>query len=402
MRRATSGSEAAAGRAPHPIRPSGAGLGRRRRLPTRAKAAVAVAAAACAAAGLFIVRNNGAGALPRSSSQNGRDEAAALELVSLSEEPAALFDEEDRDLLAQALSRRERLRGKGWHICSAWEGGVCHCVGTAMLHTWLADWAMVRHANGSIRCSLDAFDGDPRPHFPKLCSCLSGPAWPQAVLEGLNETIARHLVPRVEIGPAGAGCGPEDDALWTPCAVMSTRYDASIIPERYLPRLGPSEQEDVALRKLDLCHQIAGPDMSMRLLGIWSPKDPPSSPVKAQSASTCAVVYDPEQGPEWEGRAAVFCPTDPRHCLEGSCECADSGRVLVDVHLGKDGRECWACVTPAEQKRLQGEEANADEGDPRGAKGRSLGSSAAQKQPASSSVARPQVSPAAAAATEAR
>merc|ERR1719356_601159 len=101
---------------------------------------------------------------------------------------------------------------------------------------------------------MDAFGDDPRPHFAKMCSCRPGLTWPEQAVYGLNETIARSLVPRIEIGAMDAGCGPEHDGAWTPCAVVSTRFDASLVPDRLLTRLLPEEQRDAALRKLDICH----------------------------------------------------------------------------------------------------------------------------------------------------
>merc|ERR1719419_2141448 len=96
------------------------------------------------------------------------------------------------------------------HFC-ALEGGNCHCRGTVVLHSWTGNWAMIRHVNHSIRCTTDTFGDDPRPHFAKICSCWPGLPWPQAVIDGLNATLARKLVPRIEVGAADAGCRPEDD-----------------------------------------------------------------------------------------------------------------------------------------------------------------------------------------------
>jgi len=254
----------------------------------------------------------------------------------------------------QLLAQRE------WRLCSGHEGGTCRCTGTAALHTLMGDWAMLRHVNGSIRCSSSEFGQDPRPGLPKLCSCREGPAWPESVADGLNGTVARQLLPRVEVGPAGAGCSAEDDGAWTSCSVMSSRYDASIVPDRMLPRLPPDEQQDAALRKLDLCHHIAGPDQALRILGVY-PSSIPSGlvPMKASAAPLCAVVYSPERGPTWDERAAIFCPTDPPKCLEGSCECADAAHSRVDLNLkvnvtaaGEDHskKSCWACLPPEQMK----------------------------------------------------
>eukprot|EP00931_Biecheleriopsis_adriatica_P034865 TRINITY_DN20112_c0_g1_i1.p1 TRINITY_DN20112_c0_g1~~TRINITY_DN20112_c0_g1_i1.p1 ORF type:complete len:384 (-),score=53.80 TRINITY_DN20112_c0_g1_i1:28-1179(-) len=273
--------------------------------------------------------------------------AAALFRYSSSEAFAdgGLSDAGSVALLRPLLQRRE------WRLCASHEGGVCHCTGTAAFHSWMGDWAMLRHVNGSIRCSAERFGNDPRPGLVKVCSCRDGPAWPDAVGDGLNHTIARKLLPRVEVGPAEAGCGPEDDAAWTACAVMSSRYDASLVPDRLLPRLPPDEQQDVAFRKLDLCHHLAGPDQALRILGVWPSSIPLGVvPVKASSAPVCAVVYRPGLGPVWNSRAAVFCPTDPPRCLEGTCECADSGFSPVDIRNQSKSQEsgppCWTCLPP--------------------------------------------------------
>lgn len=203
--------------------------------------------------------------------------------------------------------------------------------------------------NGSIQCSAQAFGDDPRPHFAKVCSCLSGPAWPQSVVEGLNATIARRLVPRVEIGTASAGCGTEDDGEWMPCSVMSKRFDGSIVPDRELSTIDPYEQQDVALRRLDTCAKIAGPHQALRILSVWSANAATAFlPMKATSAPMCAVVYAPERGPVWDSRTVVFCPTDPPRCLEGSCECANTAHDRVNVRKSEKDEdaepECWACV----------------------------------------------------------
>jgi len=246
-----------------------------------------------------------------------------------------------------------RYGDQEWQLCAPVEGVTCHCTGTAALHTWTGDWAMVRHTNGSIRCTVDSFGGDPRPHFSKMCSCYAGPAWPVQVVEGLNSTIARKLVPRVEVGPVGAGCDPSGDGLWTSCGVMSTRYDASVIPERFLPMLPPAEQQDAALRKLDICHQIAGSHQAIRILGVIPSKRVAQqlALVKAASAPVCAVVYEPGRGAAWGSRSAVFCPTDPPQCLEGSCECANAGHRRINVKKMDGGPECWACVQAEDEPK---------------------------------------------------
>ncbi|CAK8988751.1 Hypothetical protein (Fragment) [Durusdinium trenchii] len=224
----------------------------------------------------------------------------------------------------------------GWRLCAR-EGGSCNCVGTVALHSWLADWSMLRHVNGSIPCSVAFFGHDPRPHLPKLCSCLASLSWPESLVDGLNETISRSLLPRVEAGPAEATCSPEDDGKWTPCSVLSSRHDGSVVPDRILPRLPVEEQRDMALRKLDLCHRLA-PDQALRILGVW-----PSNiqmgvvPIKASSAPLCAVVYSPLRGALWDGRAAIFCPTEPPKCLEGSCECADASLSRIDLRKRRNG-----------------------------------------------------------------
>lgn len=290
-------------------------------------AAAAAAAAACAAA-LKAARAPGTGSAARA------------------------FLEEGRSPLSERLARILPSSGAAWRLCAPVEGASCPCVGTAALHTWTGDWAMVRHTNGSIPCTPDAFGDDPRPHFAKFCSCLPGPRWPAQVADGLNATIARKLVPRVEVGPAGAGCDPVDDGLWTPCAIMSVRFDASVVPDRYLPMLPPQEQQDAALRRLDMCHHLAGAGQALRVLGVWPTKAAraTSVPMKVTSAPVCAVVYDPSLGAAWEGRAAVFCPTDPPRCLEESCECADKAFLRKNVQEAEGGPECWACVAPEEQQ----------------------------------------------------
>lgn len=280
-------------------------------------------------------------------------------LISLSQEPIRFFlDEESPSSYGAAL---ELLKGgdatSRWHLCAVWEGAVCHCTGTAALHSWTGDWTMEQHANGSIMCSAEAFGGDPRPHFAKFCSCRTGPAWPMSVVQGLNASLFRKLVPRIEVGAADASCSPEDDGAWTPCAIMNERADASVVHDRLLPRLPASEQEDVALRKLDMCFHIAGPHRALRVLSIWpSAATLAMAPIKAKSAAFCALVYTPHLGPVWDGRAAVFCPTDPPRCLEETCECADAAHTQVDVHANananktEDVKPCWACVPPVSKK----------------------------------------------------
>jgi len=241
----------------------------------------------------------------------------------------------------------------GWRLCAP-EGGSCKCVGTVALHSVLADWAMLRHVNGSIACGVPFFGDDPRPGLPKLCSCLRGPAWPEALVDGLNETISRKLLPRVEAGPPDASCSAEDDGSWTPCSVLSSRYDASFVPDRILPRLPVDEQRDMALRKLDLCHRLVGPDQALRILGVWPTNIQMGVvPIKASSAPLCAVVYSPSRGAFWDNRAAIFCPTEPPKCLEGSCECADSSLRRVDLRERdgtKDAAPCWTCLPSSERK----------------------------------------------------
>jgi len=263
--------------------------------------------------------------------------------------PVQLFDNlepphQDFGWLAQLIPQTQR------HLCAV-EMGTCTCVGTAMLHTWTGDSAMVRHVNSSIECSTKAFGDDPRPHFAKFCSCLPGLAWPRDMIDGLRATLARKLIPRVEIGAPGAGCGSEDDGAWTPCSIMSTRLDASLFPERLLQRLQPVEQEDATLRKLDACHHIAGEEQALRVLGIWPASARVASvPLKATDAAVCAVVYSPDRGPIWDSRRVIFCPTQPPQCLEEGCECADETYNRIDVHASENGTvaACWACVPPQE------------------------------------------------------
>lgn len=235
----------------------------------------------------------------------------------------------------------------GWHVCAPFEGVRCHCTGTVALHSFTADWAMLRRVNGSVMCTPTAFGGDPRPHYAKFCSCRQSLQWPLSVVDGINETIARRLMLRVEVGKAGSGCSVEDDDQWTPCAIMSTRADATIIADRYIPRLSSEEQRDTALRKLDECYDIGGPGRALRILGVKkATPDVAMQPVKAASAPVCAVVYQPVQGAAWESRDAVFCPTEPSNCLEGPCECADAAHSPVNVQESEDGPACWACMPP--------------------------------------------------------
>lgn len=251
-----------------------------------------------------------------------------------------------RDLPRAAWKFWEKEASDEWRLCAAYSGAVCHCTGTVALHSLMGDWAMLKHVNGSILCSVDWFDDDPRPGLPKLCSCRDGPTWPLSVADGLNSTIARKLIPRIEIGPSTAGCASEDDAQWTACSVMSSRSDASIIPDRMIPKLPPDEQLDIALRKLDLCYQLAGSDQALRVLGSWPSSIPMGiMPVKSSSVPVCAVVYRPTVGAIWDSRSAIFCPTDPPHCLEESCECATDGHSPVDLrHKANTTQPCWACL----------------------------------------------------------
>jgi len=320
--------------------------------PGRRAAALTATAAFCAAASLGASR-----AIGRTLSGNGRCSSSGHSACSqtadvvempmvISQEPIGLYSDglEERPLdlfrekLAGAFSSPE------WRLCAV-SGGSCECTGTAALHTVTADWAMLRHVNRSILCSADVFGADPRPGMPKICSCRPGIAWPDTVQEGVNSTIALRLVPRVEVGPPGAGCDPEGDGLWTPCSVMSMRYDASFVPDRFLPRLPPSEQKDAALRRLDECYRIGGPDRALRVLGVASTA-PPMVPLKVTKVPMCAVVYEPEAGPAWRGRQSVFCPTDPPHCLEDSCECADEAHMRTNIQTEEDGPACWACGPP--------------------------------------------------------
>mmetsp|Transcript_106150 Transcript_106150/g.269596 ORF Transcript_106150/g.269596 Transcript_106150/m.269596 type:complete len:352 (-) Transcript_106150:139-1194(-) len=310
----------------------------RRRRFWAAAATAAAAAAACAAPALQSQLRAFSAPSPVGGGFGGGSAAAEDDGVA----PRVSF----RERVASLMGRR----GSEWDLCAPVEGATCQCVGTAALHTWTGDWAMLRHTNGSIRCTSDAFGEDPRPHFAKVCSCFAGPRWPLEVVDGLNETIARKLVARIEVGPPGAGCDPASDGAWLPCAVMSTRYDASVIPDRYLPMLPPAEQADAALRKLDVCHRMAGGRQAIRILGVLPAKQARASlvPVMATKASMCAVVYEPGAGIAWEGREAVFCPTTPPQCLP-ACECADDSHKQINVRAGKDDdTECWACV-PAEE-----------------------------------------------------
>lgn len=263
--------------------------------------------------------------------------------TALAEAPQQLFlDDWGRGFEELSLPR--------WQMCSVVEGTTCSCTGTVSFHTWAGDWSMQRHVNGSIQCTAEAFGDDPRPHFKKFCSCLSGPIWHTSVVEGLNATFSRGLVPRIEIGPATAGCGQEDDGLWVPCAIMNTRFDSSILPDRMLSRMRAEEQEDALLRKLDNCYHIGGSRQALRVLGVdVSAADRPMLPMKAVSAPVCAVVYAPERGPAWNGREAIFCPTLPQCITEETCECANKDHGRINVKEGEEGPACWACA-PQEAK----------------------------------------------------
>lgn len=253
---------------------------------------------------------------------------------------------------ASSASTSGALPLGGWRLCAR-EGGRCNCVGTVALHSLLADWTMLRHVNGSIPCGMAFFGDDPRPNLPKLCSCLHSVPWPESLVEGLNETISRSLLPRVEAGPPEATCSAEDDGRWTPCSILSTRHDGSLVPDRLLPRLPVEEQRDMALRKLDLCHRLVGPDQALRILGVWPTNIQMGVvPIKASSAPLCAVVYSPIRGAVWDSRAAIFCPTEPPKCLEGSCECADTSLSRIDLRrrdgAKEEGPPCWTCLPSVE------------------------------------------------------
>eukprot|EP00418_Pyrodinium_bahamense_P084991 CAMPEP_0179064938 /NCGR_PEP_ID=MMETSP0796-20121207/28201_1 /TAXON_ID=73915 /ORGANISM="Pyrodinium bahamense, Strain pbaha01" /LENGTH=349 /DNA_ID=CAMNT_0020761891 /DNA_START=259 /DNA_END=1306 /DNA_ORIENTATION=- len=268
--------------------------------------------------------------------------AGGSEGIPLTQQPAELYSDGE-------TYEEKKLGLFPWmerHFCAI-EGAICRCIGRVALHSWTGNWAMTRHVNHSIRCTTDAFGDDPRPHFAKFCSCWPGLLWPEAVIDGLNATFARKLVPRIEIGAADAGCRPEDDGAWMPCAIMNTRVDSRVLPDRLVPRLDPGEQQDTILRKLDTCHRIAGADQALRVLGVWpASAELATTPVKATSAPVCAVVYAPERGPIWDGRETIFCPTDPPHCLEETCECADEAHARVDLQAAANGTACWACVPP--------------------------------------------------------
>eukprot|EP00434_Breviolum_minutum_P012234 symbB.v1.2.010787.t1/scaffold707.1/size170859/8 len=220
---------------------------------------------------------------------------------------------------------------------------------------------MLRHVNGSIPCGVAFFGDDPRPNLPKLCSCLHSLPWPESLVDGLNETISRSLLPRVEAGPAEATCSAEDDGSWTPCSILSSRHDGSLVPDRILPRLPVEEQRDMALRKLDLCHRLVGPDQALRILGVWPTNIQMGVvPIKASSAPLCAVVYSPVRGAVWDSRAAIFCPTEPPKCLEGSCECADTSLSRTDLRhrdaKEEQGPPCWTCLPSGDPEKSEAPE----------------------------------------------
>lgn len=275
--------------------------------------------------------------------------------ATLSEEPSELFESETVVAdTSEVEGTAQELPPKA-HVCAV-EGQTCQCQGTASFHSWTGDWRMVRYATGAIQCTADAFGSDPRPHFAKLCSCQQGMPWDREVFAGLNSTIAAKLVPRVEIAASGSSCSPEDDHAWTPCAVMSTRVDASLIPDRFIHHLSPLEQMDVALRKMDDCARIAGPKAAMRVLGVMPGKSPNDNvvPITSVSAPVCAMVYSPEGGVAWDARSAVFCPTDPARCLTQPCECANPEHERRDMQEeGKEGKPCYACVPPEKEPEGQ-------------------------------------------------
>lgn len=264
------------------------------------------------------------------------------------------------DSWSGTLSSSAALPLGGWRLCAR-EGGRCNCVGTVALHSLLADWAMLRHVNGSIPCGVAFFGDDPRPNLPKLCSCLHSLPWPESLVDGLNETISRSLLPRVEAGPAEATCSAEDDGSWTPCSILSSRHDGSLVPDRILPRLPVEEQRDMALRKLDLCHRLVGPDQALRILGVWPTNIQMGVvPIKASSAPLCAVVYSPVRGAVWDSRRAIFCPTEPPKCLEGSCECADTSLSRTDLRhrdaKEEQGPPCWTCLPSGDPEKSEAPE----------------------------------------------
>jgi len=318
-------------------------------------AIVGSAAALCMALGLVPARLAGK-ELPESRWAGAFVDVDAVgnDVPVLRQPPAELFQDGGSmpERLTGLFPRMER------HFC-ALEGHLCRCIGTVALHSWTGNWAMIRRVNHSMRCTTDAFGDDPRPHFAKFCSCWPGLPWPPEVIDGLNATLGRNLIPRIEIGAPNAGCSPEDDGAWTSCAVMNERVDASLLPDRLVPRLEAQEQEDVTLRKLDVCHRIAGADQALRVLGVWPTAAAlMPAPVKATSAPICAVVYAPGRGPVWDSRAAIFCPTDPPNCLEEACECADEAHSQIDVNADQNTTACWACAPPQQQQQRTPEPVN--------------------------------------------
>mmetsp|Transcript_26607 Transcript_26607/g.48756 ORF Transcript_26607/g.48756 Transcript_26607/m.48756 type:complete len:320 (+) Transcript_26607:47-1006(+) len=229
------------------------------------------------------------------------------------------------------------------HLCAV-EGTRCSCIGVATLHSPFGK-VIERRVNQSIACKPDFFGADPQPNIPKYCTCRSGPAWPAEVVKGFEAMASRSLVPRIEIGPATAGCSAEDDGQWTACAVMSTSQNREPTPERLMTSLETDLYSDMALRKLDSCFHLAGPAKALRVLGVWD-----ASPAKAMElisaaqAPVCAVVYSPQDGGAlWQKRDTIFCPTEPPHCLEEHCVCADPNMRPVNIHTQEATTECWAC-----------------------------------------------------------
>jgi len=229
------------------------------------------------------------------------------------------------------------------HLCAV-EGTGCQCVGVATLHSPFGR-VIERRVNQTIACRPALFGADPQPNVPKYCSCREGPAWPVEVVQGFESMSARKLLPRIEIGPASAGCSAEDDGQWTACALMSTKPEGSPMPERELVSMDLELYKDIALRKLDRCYHLAAPGLALRVLGIWD-----ASPAKAMEvinaaqAPVCAVVYSPQEGGAlWQKRDTIFCPTEPPHCLEEHCVCADAKMHLVNIHTQEATTECWAC-----------------------------------------------------------
>mmetsp|Transcript_63818 Transcript_63818/g.152211 ORF Transcript_63818/g.152211 Transcript_63818/m.152211 type:complete len:340 (-) Transcript_63818:43-1062(-) len=242
------------------------------------------------------------------------------------------------------------------HLCAV-EGLRCGCVGIATLHGPFAQ-TVERRVNHSISCQPDFFGADPQPHSPKYCTCRPGPDWPVEVVEGLRSMFSRHLSPRIEIGHAGAGCGSEDDGRWTPCAVMSTKPEGDFVPESRLTSVQPDLFEDIALRKLDKCFHLAGPQRSLRVLGIWKATALNAmEPIQSSQAPVCALAYSPpEGGAVWQRRDSIFCPTEPPHCLEEDCECADDTMRPIDIHADQEGLPaCWACRHQISAPRAEAE-----------------------------------------------